>query len=189
MILYILFYSYFIVKPHEAQMFWCRGHLLRVKPPETQMLWCWGNLVLFIFSFRVENRTLSQMCGILYLAIFLLRVGLVTLMSVASFMALAIFCLSLPIILKLSMIVVWPMVFWWSNTGDSAFKCYLYHCSNVLTDSPMYSPSHSVLPHLNQYIMLLCLVIASLFGNISRLFRVLPFLKCTWTPYLPQMVL
>ena len=51
----------------------------------------------------------------------------------------------------------------------------LLNCSKVLADSQIYSSSHSVLPHLNQYLMLLCLVIASLsFGNINRLFKVFP---------------
>ena len=158
---------------------------LLVKPPEAQMLLCWG---YFVFISGVENKTLSQMCGRLYLPISLLRVGLLTLMYIASFMALAIFCPSLSIILKLSTVVVWPVVLWWSTMCDGAFKCSLCHSSDVL--ALIYASSHSALPHLNQYIMLLCLVIASLtFGNISKLFRVFPPLKCTWTPYLPQMVL
>ena len=142
------------------------------------------------FSSEMENRSLPQMCGRLYLPIFLLRVGLLTLIYIASFMALAIFCPSLPIITKLSTVVVWPVVFWCSKIGDCAFKCFLYCSSNVLTDFPIWSSSYSVLPHLNHYIMLLCLIIASLSsGNISKFFRVFPPLKHTWTPYLLQMVL
>ena len=56
--------------------------------------------------------------------------------------------------------------------------------SKVLADSPMYSSSHSFLPHLNQYMILLCFVMDSLsFGNINRFFKVFPPLKYTWTPY------
>ena len=77
-----------------------------------------------------------------------------------------------------------------SHIGDGAFRCSLYHSSKVLADSPMYSSSHSVLPHLYQYMMLVCFVMASLsFGNINRFFKVFPPLKYTWTPYLLQMFL
>ena len=88
-----------------------------------------------------------------------------------------------------STVVVWPVIYWCSKIGDGAFKCSS-NSSKVLADSPMYSSLHSVLPHLNQYIMLLCFVIASLpFGIINRFFKVFPPLKCTWTPYLPQIFL
>ena len=135
----------------------------------------------------MENRTLSQMHGILYLPMFLLRVGLLIVMYIASLMALAIFWPSLLIILKCSTVVAWSVICWCSNFGHGAYKCSLYHSSEVLDDFPIYSSSHSVLPHLNQYIMLLCLVIVSLsFGNINRFFKVFPPLKCTWAPYLLQ---
>ena len=76
------------------------------------------------------------------------------------------------------------------NICVGAFRYSLYHTSNALADSPMYSSLYSVLPYLNQYMMLLCLVVASLsFGKISKLVTVFPALKCTWTPYLLQMVL
>ena len=155
-IFYFDIYSNFIVKPHEAQMLQCRGQLSIGKPHGAQMLWCWGHLVCS--SSEVENRTLSQMCGRLYSPILLLRVGLLTLMYITPFMALAIFCPSLSIILKLSSVVMWPVVFWCSKIGDDAFKCSLYCSSNVLADFPMYLSSYSVLPHLNQHIMLLCLL-------------------------------
>ena len=81
----------------------------------------------------------------------------------------------LPIILKFSTDVVWPVALLCSNIVDGAFKCSLYLSSKVLADSPMYSSSHSVLPHLHQYMMLLCFLIPSLsFGNISKFFRVFP---------------
>ena len=94
----------------------------------------------------------------------------------------------LPMILKLSTDVLWPVVLSWSKIGDGAFKCSFYISSKVLADFPMYSSSHSVLPHLYQYIMLLCFLISSLsFGNISKLFKVFPPLKYAWTSYLLQM--
>ena len=143
-----------------------------------------------VFSSGMANRTLFQMCGRLYLPMFLFRVGLLPLMYMACLMALAILWPSLAMILKFSTIVMWPVMFWCSKIGDGTFKCSLYLSSKVLADSPIYSSSHFVLSHLNQYIMLFCLVIDSLsFGNINRFFKVFPPLKYTWTPYLPQMFL
>ena len=154
------------MKPDETQMLWCWGQLFLGNPHEAQMLWCWVDY--FVFSSEMENRTLSQMCGRLHLPIFIFRVWLLTLIYIAFYMALAILCPSLPIILKLSTVVL-PVVFWCSKTGDGTFKCSLHCSSNVLADSPMYLSSHSVLPHLNQYIMLLCFVIASFFQSIPSL--------------------
>ena len=79
----------------------------------------------------------------------------------ASLLVLAMPCPSLPIILKFSTDVVWPVALLCSNIGDGAFKCSLYLSLKVLADSLMYSSSHSVLPHLYQYIMLLCFLISS----------------------------
>ena len=138
----------------------------------------------------MANRSLFQMCGRLYLPIFLLRAGLLTLIYIASLMALAILWPSLPMILKFYTVGMWPVIFWCSKIGDGAFKCSLYLPSKVLADSPMYSSSHSVLPQLNQYIMMLYFVIASLsFGYINRFFKGFTPLKCTWTPYFPQIFL
>ena len=148
-----LFYSYFIVKPHEAELLWCWGQLFVGNLMKHRC--CGAEVIYFVFSSEMENRTLSQMCGRLYLAIFLFRVGLLTLIYISSFMALTILCSSLPIVLKLSTVVVWPVVFWCSMIGDGAFKCSLYCSSNVLADSPIYSSSHSILPHPNQYIVTL----------------------------------
>ena len=80
---------------------------------------CYGaEVIYFVYSSEIENRTLSQMCGRLYLPIFLVRVRLLTLIYIASFMALAILFPSLPIIMKLSTVVVWPVVFYCSEIGD-----------------------------------------------------------------------
>ena len=128
----------------------------------------------------MEYRTLSQICGRLYFLIFLFRVGLFTLyictykyiyIFIASFKALAILCPSLPIImiLKLSTVVMWQVGHWCSNRDESAFKCSFYLSPNLLDDSPIYSSSHSILSHLNQYMTLFFLAIVSLqFGDISR---------------------
>ena len=92
---------------------------------------CGAEVIYFVFSSEMENRTLSQMCGRFYLQIFLFRVGLLTLIFIASFMALAILCPSLPIILKLSTVFVWPVVFRCSKIGEGAFHCSLYCSSSV----------------------------------------------------------
>ena len=76
---------------------------------------------------------------------------------------------SLLMILKFSTVVLWPVVLSCSYIGDGAFKCSLNLYSKVLADSPIYSSSHSVLPHLYQYTMLLCFFISSLsFGILSQ---------------------
>ena len=161
-------------------------YIYLVKLIMAQLLLC--SCIYLVFSSRMVNKTLFQMCGRLYLPMFLFRVGSLTLIYMASLMALAVFWPSLAMILKFSTDVVWPVMFWCSKVGDSALKCSLYFSSKVLADSSICPSSHSVLPHLNQYMMLLCLVIASLsLGNINRFFKVLSPLKCTWTPYLLQM--
>ena len=100
----------------------------------------------FIFSSGMLNNILSQMCGRLYFPIFLFSVGLFTLMYIDSLIVLAKLLSSLPIILKFSMDVSWPLMFWCWNIGEGAFKCSLYLSPNVLPDSPMYSSSQSMLP-------------------------------------------
>ena len=64
----------------------------------------------FIFSSRMLNNKLSQMCGRLYFPIFLLSVGLFTLIYIDSLIVLAKLLSSLPIILKFSMDVSWPLM-------------------------------------------------------------------------------
>ena len=111
MLLYfiLIFYSYLIVKPHEVHMFSAEVNYLLANLMKHSC--CGAEVIYFIFSFDMENRTLSQMSGRFYLPMFLFRVGLLTPMYIASFKALAIFYPSLPIILKLSTVVVWPVVF------------------------------------------------------------------------------
>ena len=63
------------------------------------------------------NRTSSHICGRWYLPMFLFRDGLLTLMYRTSFIALLRFWSSLPTMLKLSILMLWPVVLKWSNMG------------------------------------------------------------------------
>ena len=139
-------------------------------------------------SFMLFIRTPSHTCGRWYLPMFLFSDGLLTLMNIDSFISLERFCSSLPTILKLLMLVVWPVVLLWSCIGEGVFRCSLNLSPNVLAVSPIYSSSQSNLLHLNLYIMPLLLVMWSLcFGATSSSFRVLPLLKWTWMPYFLPM--
>ena len=72
--------------------------------------------------------------------------------------------------------------------GEGAFRCSFNLSPNVLAVSPIYSPSHSNLSHLNLYIMPLLLVMWSLsFGATSSSFRVLPLLRWACMPYFLPM--
>ena len=132
----------------------------------------------------------SHRCGRLYFPMFLLNVGLLTMMYMASFIAPAMLWSSLPIILKFSIDVMWPVLFWCSCIGDGAFRCSLYLSSKVLDDSPMYSSLQSILSHLNQYMTLLFFLMLSLsLGDTSKFLIVFPPLKYTSIPYFLQMFL
>ena len=145
---------------------------------------------LFIFSSGMDCNIPSQRCGRLYFLMFLFNVGLFTLMYMASFTALAILWSSLPIILKFSLVVMWPVLFWCSCIGDGAFRCSLYLFSKVLADSPIYSSSQSILSHLTQYITLLFFLMLSLsLGDTSKFLIVFAPLKYTCIPYFLQMFL
>ena len=87
----------------------------------------WVQFVYYFFSFSsgIVNNILSHMCRRLYFPMFLFRVGLLTLINMASCMVLATLFPSLPMILKLSIDVLWPLVFWWLNIGEGVFKCSL----------------------------------------------------------------
>ena len=98
------------------------------------------------FSSGIENSILSHICGRLYFPMFLFRVGLFTLMNMASLMVLAILLSSLPRILKLSMVVIWPLAVWWWKIGEGVFMCSLTLSPKVLPDSPTYSSSQSSSP-------------------------------------------
>ena len=98
----------------------------------------------FSLSSGIVNKILSHMCGRLYFPMFLFRVGLLTLMNMASWMVLAILFSSLPRILKLSIDVMWPLMFWWWYIGEGVFKCSLNLSPKVLPDSPTYSSSQPI---------------------------------------------
>ena len=88
-------------------------------------------------------RTSSHTWGRWYLPIFLLRDGLFTLMYIASLISLIRLCSSLPTMVKLSIVVSWPVMVVWSCMGEGCFKCSLNLSPKVLADSPIYSSSHS----------------------------------------------
>ena len=78
----------------------------------------------FIFSSELLSRTSSQTGGRWYLPTVLFRDGLLTLMYIDSFMNLMRFWSS-PTILRLSNVVLWPVMLKWSNIGDGSFRCSL----------------------------------------------------------------
>ena len=117
---------------------------------------CWlYKGVYFNLNFGMLNRTSSHTCDRWYLSKFLLRNGLLTLMY-TTFYDSSDFLISLPTILKLSTVVVWPVVIYWRG-GLQVFLNLL----NV-EDSSIYSSSHSIMSHLNLYITPLLLVMWSL---------------------------
>ena len=125
------------------------------------------------------------MWGRWYLPMFLFRDGSLTLMNRASLIALVRFWSSLPTMVKLLILILWPVVLQWSNIGEKAFWCCLNLSAKVLADSPIYSSSHPCWLHLYLYMTPLLLVIGSLsYGTIRRLLMVCPPLKWTCTPNL-----
>ena len=100
----------------------------------------------FIFSSGIVNSILSHICGRLYFPMFLFRVGLLTLINTASCMVLAKLFSSLPMILKLFIDVMWPLVFWCVNIGEGFFKCSLNLSPKVLPLSSIHSSSQSISP-------------------------------------------
>ena len=129
--------------------------------------------------------TSSHMCGSWYLPIFLLRHGSLTLISITSLMVLTLLWSSLPTMLKLSRDTSWPVMLEWSCIGDGALMCSLNLSANVLPDSPMYSSSQFILPHLYPYITpLLCSMLSLSLGCIRRSLMVLPPLKYISMPCL-----
>ena len=75
---------------------------------------CW----FLIMSSGVLNKTLSPMCSSLYSPMFLFRRGLFTLIKMAALIVLAKFGLSLPTVLKLSNVLLWPVLDWQPHIGD-----------------------------------------------------------------------
>ena len=115
MLYFILLLFRLIFKPHVSTDVMVLRYLLFLLGSKMEnrtvalVLLCY-RFYLFIFSSGMEYRNLSQMCGKLYLPLFLFRVGLFTLIHMAYLMTLAMLFPSLPIILKLSIDVVWPLL-------------------------------------------------------------------------------
>ena len=73
--------------------------------------------------------------------------------------------------------------------GEGAMRCSVSLSPRVSTDSPLYSSSHSNTSHLYLYITaLFCVMLSLSLGPMGRLLIVLPPLKWTLTPILPQML-
>ena len=137
--------------------------------------YCHGSWCYLSLSSEVLSRTSSQMWGRWYLSIFLLRDGLLTLMYNTSLIALLRFWSSLPTMLKLSNVILWPVMFWWSYIGEGALRCSLNLSPKVLEDSPMYSSSHSTLSHWYLLVTPLFFWMAPWsFGAIRRFLIVFP---------------
>ena len=93
----------------------------------------------------MEYRTLSQICDRLYLPIFCVRMGLFTKYTyiyIASWMDIPKLCPTMPMILKLSNVVMWTVVHWYLNIGESTSNIYNFLQRFWMTP-PMYSSSHS----------------------------------------------
>ena len=137
---------------------WCYCHIqcwlmllprwLMLSPPMGvwQMLWPLGQC--FNFNSDVVFKTSSHMWGRWYLPMFLFRDGSLTLMNRASFIALVKLWSSLPTMLKLVMLMLWPVLLWWSKMGEGDFWCSLNLSAKFLADSPIYSSLHPCSLHL-----------------------------------------
>ena len=121
---------------------------LMLNPPMGvwQMLWPLGQC--FNFNSDVVFKTSSHILGRWYLPIFLFRDGSLTLMNRASFIALVKLWSSLPTMLKLVMLMLWPVLLWWSKMGEGDFWCSLNLSAKFLADSPIYSSLHPCSLHL-----------------------------------------
>ena len=82
--------------------------------------WC------LIWISGMLSRSPSHIWGRLYLPIFLFTVGLLTLLYLDSLAVLAKSCPSLSTMLKFSMVIRWPVVFWWRCIGQGTLRCSLY---------------------------------------------------------------
>ena len=112
----------------------CGRFLATCDKPCRQMLWqgyMWNshNCKGCYFKLIAEmlNWASSQMWGRLYLPMFLFRGGLFTLMLIDPLMVLPMFQSSLPTILKLSMVVEWPVVLQWSYMSWLSIQCRKDH--------------------------------------------------------------
>ena len=129
-------------------------------------------------------RTSSLIWGRWYFPMFLFRNILLALMYNASLMVLMRFWSSLPTMLKLSVVVVWPVVLKWSYIGEEAFRCFLNLSPNVLDDSNIFFIT--ILPvtfiSVNDPTLLDDEILS--LGATRRLLMVIPPLRYTCTPCL-----
>ena len=86
---------------------------------------CYSQGSYFILSSVVLTRTSSHTWGRWYLPMFLFKDGLSTLIYIDSLINLERPCSSLPTILKLLIVVEWPVMLLWSYIGEGAFRCSL----------------------------------------------------------------
>ena len=114
---------------------------------------------------------------------FLFRDGSLTLMNRASLIALVRFWSSFSTIVKLLMLMLYPVLLQWSNIREGAFWCSLNLSAKFLADSPMYSLLHPCSLHLYLYMTALLFVIGSLsLGAMRRLLMVCPPFKVHLSP-------
>ena len=137
--------------------------------------------------------TPSHIWGRLYLPMFLFRVGLLTLMYMDSLIVLTKPFFSLHTMLKLSIVVWWPVVVWYLCIGKGAFRCCFYLSPSVLADSVMYSSLQSTLSHLYQYTVPLLHCMGSLSFGDTSMFLIFPLLLeyalMTYLLHFPSMLL
>ena len=76
------------------------------------------------------TRASSYIGGRLYLLMILFRMGLLTITYMDSLIDHAKPCPTLPTMLKLSMVVWWPVMLWSPCMGEGSLGCFLYHPTN-----------------------------------------------------------
>ena len=113
------------------------------------MGWCSHRCL--ILTSRVLTRTPAHIWGRLYLPLFLFRVGLLILLYMDALFVVVKPCPSLPSMLRLSVVVRWPVVVWWLYMDEGTLKLSLHLFPNVLADSPIYFSLQLTLFHLYQY--------------------------------------
>ena len=137
---------------------------------------------LFQLEFWDIKHTSSHMCGRWYLPMFLLRDGLFTLMYIAPLIVLIRFWSSLPTILKLSKVVLWPVILKWSYIREVPLRCSLNLSPSILDDSLLFIITlHPVTFVSLDDTIFLCDGIL-IFGRNQEVLMVLPPLKCACTP-------
>ena len=102
---------------------------------------------LSILILGVWRSTLSYIWCKLNLPVFLFRVGLLTLMYIDSLIVLAMPWSSLPIILKLSCVIIWPVLWLWLCIGRLSLG-FLWIFLQRSWRSPLCIPHHMQCHHI-----------------------------------------